>query len=108
MADVTLLHVYEHYAHHDDVWIVGNVDGLLALRNAVDAALHHVDGVGHADVMVSDGEGFAVNVVCDDSDWQGDTWQRLLLPYTADYARSNEGLTPRQVAEAQALRRGVE
>ena len=86
-----LLHVYEHYAQHDEVWMVGNVDGLLALRNANDAVLNKAEGnATHAEVMASDGEGYAVHVVCEDSPWQGERWQHLFMPYTAEYARGVE------------------
>ncbi len=89
-APVKLLHVYEHYAHHDDVWVVGNVDGLLALRNAIDKVLNSTGKVANAEVMASDGEGYDVQVVCEESPWQGERWGNLFLPYTAEYARDRE------------------
>ncbi len=90
MSEPKLLHVYEHYAHHDEVWMVGNVDGLLALRNAIDMVLNSTTQAAHAEVMAADGEGYAVHVLCEDSPWQGDRWQHLFLPYTAEYARDVE------------------
>jgi len=90
MDKPTLLHVYEHYAHHDDVWLVGNVDGLLALRNAIDRVLNTPDKAACAEVMAADGEGYAVQVICEDTPWQGERWPHLFLPYTAVYARDRE------------------
>ena len=91
MSNEALLHVHNQYAHHGEVFIVGNRAGLLALQAAIEAALQPVVlGHGQACVMVADGEGYDVHVVCDDSDWRGEIWQHRVLPYTADYARSSD------------------
>ena len=55
------LHVYASEAPHEEVWVVGNATGLLALKEAITRALH--DGSAGADAHTNDGEGYKVLVV---------------------------------------------
>jgi hypothetical protein len=56
-----LLHIYPQQHWHDCAVIVGTPSGLIALRDAIDAAL--TDGKGVADTMTADGEGYEVVVL---------------------------------------------
>lgn len=58
------LHVYPQPAEHGSAFIQGTKEGLLALRDAIDAAL--VGGVNEASAMVfaADGEGYHCTVQC--------------------------------------------
>jgi hypothetical protein len=75
-----ILHIWSQYAEHSEAFILGNREGLLALREAIDKALDV--GQAHAMTFCTDGEGFDTLVVCEDSDWQGPVWQEQKLPYT--------------------------
>jgi hypothetical protein len=79
------LHVYGQPAHHDELYLVGDHAGLIHLRDALVRALR--DGVGTGVAMSADGEGYDLIVIrCDR---QAD-WERLRLPYTADWLGEHE------------------
>lgn len=59
--DITCLHIYGQFTPHDRATIRGNRAGLVALRDALDAALGK-QPTASADVMVNDGEGYQVLV----------------------------------------------
>jgi len=84
-SKIPLLHIYGQAAWHDEVRIIGNKDGLLALRNAITKALNSTEGNGVASVYASDGEGYEAGVLLNDSGWQGPFWYCVGLPYTKDY-----------------------
>lgn len=90
MSELRLLHVHAQCAHHDDVRIVGNREGLKALFDAIEVALFDTDVPGKAPVMVSDGEHYDVFVRLDDSPWNSPTWTKRAVPYTDDYARETQ------------------
>lgn len=54
------LHVYSQYMWHDDAVIRGTKTALLALRDAIDAAIEGTEG--RAEVYATDGEGYHVVV----------------------------------------------
>lgn len=56
------LHVYGQYMWHDDALIKGTRSALLLLREAIDDAL--ATSAGERTVFATDGEGYAVKVVC--------------------------------------------
>lgn len=94
MADIKLLHVYGQDAWHDEVYIIGNRAGLESLLNTIIRAIETgVDSTPSCDesdpVFVSDGEGFTTVVFCDESDWQGEFWRNLAMPYNNDYAQGS-------------------
>lgn len=80
MSDA-LLHVFGPEAHHDEVFLAGNKEALVALRDAIDLAL--ITGVATALAYVNDGEGFEVYVLRA-SDKEMDN---LAVPYSTDYAQ---------------------
>lgn len=59
--DITCLHIYGQFTPHDRATIRGNRAGLVALRDALDAALGK-QPTASAHVMVNDGEGYQVLV----------------------------------------------
>lgn len=70
---VGTLHLHAQSFPHDEAWVVGDRDGLQALRDAIDAALS-----GHpsaARSFAADGEGFVSIVVC------AEMGSNPLLPY---------------------------
>jgi len=83
--DPPLVHIYPQVAWHDDVFVVANKEGLLALQRAIYGALKK--GKGVAEVYVADGEGYDVKILLHDAVWPSDEWKRLAVPYTADYAK---------------------
>lgn len=82
MSNIKLLHIYGQQHEHDSVFIVGNTSGLETLRQALGDAV--VSRRGGKEVSVADGEGFAIRVLCQDADWQSDTWTKLAVPYTSE------------------------
>ena len=78
----TLLHLHPGAHWHEPGYIVGNRQGLIALREAIDAALR--GGVFRPEVEVNDGEGYVLEVQIDESDSneRGSTWWRRAKPYT--------------------------
>lgn len=96
-----LLHIYAQEHEHDDAYIVGNAAGLCALINALCEAL--VKGPIEVEAFVTDGEGYAVRILHDDSGWQDDFWTKLARPYTGeiiDYAkeRREDAVWPHQLS----------
>jgi hypothetical protein len=101
-----LVHVYPQTAWHDDVFVVANKEGLLALQRAVNGALKK--GKGVAKVSVADGEGYDVKVLLYNVSWPSKEWKTLALPYTADYtkdmapAASNTAVEPWELWQRKA------
>lgn len=110
---IELLHVYSQEAWHNDLMVVGNLDGLTALRDAVDNAIELAKlrtGIEQrqdvvvrttGEAMTSDGEGFDIRVLLDNRPWYDtsiDSSGKLVwdycLPYSEDYAKSEEGRDP--------------
>jgi hypothetical protein len=80
-----LLHVYAQGHEHDDLYVIGNRDGLEKLKKAVEKAL--TQEVGKESVITNDGEGFdAVVALCDEG-WQSDAWINMKEPYAAESSR---------------------
>ena len=85
-----LLHIHAQEYQHNPAYIIGNRDGLLALKTLIEQALENGDTIsanrGNDMIFTADGEGYEVVVVCDDHDWQTPNWQERVLPYTDDSA----------------------
>ncbi|RJX18213.1 MAG: hypothetical protein C4570_07170 [Ammonifex sp.] len=79
-----ILHVHAQLVPHDEAFIVGNREGLLALRKAIDAALE--GGRGEAEAFVSDGEGFSAYVILQEGDLWSSEWIKAVVPYVKDWA----------------------
>lgn len=60
---IPIIHVIAQVAWHDPAFIVGNREGLTALRAALDAALSSDSG-SYCTAFVEDGEGFNLHVRC--------------------------------------------
>jgi len=72
------IHLYAQGAHHDDAYIVADAEGLVALRDACDAALRK--GASAVEVETQDGEGYALIAV--NVETRDPKWDQLYLPYT--------------------------
>lgn len=72
------LHLFAQFHWHDDASIVGTRKGVEALRDALNTALAHPDGVAQAQGMTNDGEGYPVNVYV----VPFGEFERMQLPYT--------------------------
>lgn len=86
---MSILHIYAQQAPHDEAFIVGNREGLLALRRAIDAALSQKNGQSKESAFVSDGEGFDVHVILQEGNLQSPGWIAAAVPYTAEWAAEN-------------------
>lgn len=84
---MSLLHLYGQSDPHAEAWVVGDKEGLLALRKAIDDALASDESsAASAEVYVSDGEGYKVLVVATTE--EAVERHNTLLPYSnAIYGR---------------------
>ncbi len=80
-----LIHIFGQRAFHDDVFIVGNYEGIRDLYFALTEAMQGKEEV--IPVYVNDGEGYNIYVKIDDriSLHEG----HYAVPYSADYAAEN-------------------
>lgn len=71
------LHVYGQPYCHDDLWVVGDEQGLLALRDALNEVLSGRKDLACGQSMTADGEGFDILV------WKrpSEDLDSMLLPY---------------------------
>lgn len=99
--DPPLVHIYPQVAWHDDVYIIANEEGLLALQTAIDKALKK--GKSVARVFTADGEGYGVKVLLHSAGWPSEEWKTLALPYTADYTKDMAPSVNNTVVEAREL-----
>lgn len=77
------LHIYSADSWHGECYIIGNTEGLLKLRNAIDKALE-VGEIGCASAFASDGEGFATIVIKEEAK---EVWDKLKVHYVDDMAK---------------------
>jgi transcriptional regulator with XRE-family HTH domain len=106
-----LLHIYGQGAQHDDVFIVGNLEGLEKLYEALGKIMNGEAKQSACEVAVKDGEFYKVGVVYNNDPWffkifkdpdtgkvlspppeipEDSKWKNLALPYTEDYAREQD------------------
>lgn len=84
-----LIHLYAQYAPHQTAVIIGNREGIKALRDACDAALKE-PGLVDIQAFVADGEGYTLGIIRDDQDWQSDFWQNLASTYMDETYNRND------------------
>jgi len=66
---MTTINLYSQFTYHEDAKIIGDREGLMALRDALNAALDCIDKKPcMIDVYASDGEGYTLSVICLDDD----------------------------------------
>ena len=82
-----VLHLYAQDSEHGEAYIVGNQEALMALRDSIDEVL--ASGSQGVEMIPADGEGYSLNVVQEDSDWQSSVWQGLEMPYQDEIARAS-------------------
>jgi hypothetical protein len=75
-----VLHLYAQPFWHVEAYLSGGRGALMALREAIEKALHHGDG--KCDLFTSDGEGYTVHVVA----MSDEEAQRQVVPYTDECA----------------------
>lgn len=75
-----VLHCYAQHSWHAEAYLSGGKDALLALRNAIDAAI--AGGAAELRTVTSDGEGYSLYVVA----MTDEAAERQVVPYTSDYA----------------------
>ena len=78
--EIGTLHIYGQGAWHDDAIIAGTEESLLALKTAIDNALH--SEATQVDFFCNDGEGYSLRVV----KVSHDNIDNLPVPYVVDYA----------------------
>lgn len=73
------LHIYAQEYGHDQAYVVGEREALIALRDAIDRVLaNEEDNKETFEAYAGDGEGFDVIVRCVDNT----VFEELMLPYT--------------------------
>lgn len=78
---MNLLHIYSQYIAHTEAWVVGNREGLISLRNAIDAALNQ--GSASTEVTAADNESYKVIVI--EAALSEIESKDINLPYTENY-----------------------
>ncbi len=85
-----VLHIYAQAWEHMDAHIIGNTEGLMALKAAIEKALIDDKGISatpseweYDEVMVSDGEGYQVFVMRRDGEWP-EVWCGIDTGYTSE------------------------
>ena len=86
-----IVHIYAQYAHHMDAFVIGNEEGLIALRDAINEAIYPGKVKSEVEVFCNDGEGYTIYVKVVPEIFHGDT-DKLPVPYTADYAQDKSGV----------------
>ena len=76
-----MLHIYGQNHEHDKVYIVGNKESLRKLRDAITNAIDFYHYPAITKGMTSDGEGYEIRIISNDTPWAGKYWQKLGLPY---------------------------
>ena len=92
------LHIYAQSFQHQDAWIVGTRDSLMALRDALNRALES-QTLEKLESFTGDGEGYSVLVLQVD----GVTAAELRYPYV-DYEGSF-GKAPFEIVGSEAYRK---
>jgi len=72
------LHIYGQTFHHDHAFIIGNKSGLVALRDAIQAAID-AETKPDSTFSAADGEGYNVMVYLEE---EKAYWDKAMLPYT--------------------------
>lgn len=75
------LHLFSQAIWHGEAFIVGNLAGLAAIRDAIDAAI--MNGMGMCSPFVNDGEGYDAIVLC----LEDSAIDRLAVPYSEPIAQ---------------------
>ena len=78
-----IVHIYSHYAHHTDAIILGDEQGLIALRDAINEAIYPGKRKSEVEVFCNDGEGYTIKIGCIDKE----RIDLMPVPYTASYAK---------------------
>jgi len=80
-----VLNVYGQPAHHMDVIIAGNKEGLLELKRVIEEAIEHgtphKTSGGSDTLWSSDGEGYQLEARILPDDWLDDAWKQYLPFY---------------------------
>ncbi len=80
-----LLHLYGQGYYHDEVYIVGSRASLISLKKAIEDALE--TGRGSAEFFTADGEGYDLNILAREDQWESEFWTNLAFPYSEEFAR---------------------
>ncbi len=93
------LSIYSQYSYHEDAFLVGDWEGLIQLRDAIDnllsrkgAPYHHTEHVLDNTVIETfahDGEGYNLNIILNEKPQTDPTWH-LHAHYTAEHASTEE------------------
>ncbi|MCR4293612.1 MAG: hypothetical protein NUV76_12135 [Candidatus Kuenenia sp.] len=90
MNKYPVVHIYGQHSHHMEVFILGNKQGLISLRNAINEAVYSGKKEAEVEVYCNDGEGYDVYIkMVNDKNID-----KLPVPYTADYAQDTTGRSP--------------
>jgi hypothetical protein len=86
--------MYGQYSYHTEGFIVANLEGLLALKHAINQAIAaSLDGcrtTTKTELYAHDGEGYEMTIICNRTPFGVDPSWNLHSHYTAEHA-STEG-----------------
>ena len=106
--EIELCHLHSASFWHDDAYLIGNRAGLEAIHQQLGELLSQPEGewVRECELYCSDGEGFSLIMVRDDTPWYDQTQQRSWnhqLPYSDELARDEHGARPYDLPVVRAL-----
>lgn len=81
------LHIYGQGGWHDDVFIAGEEEDLIVLRDLIDKAIKSKRAQVSTELFAKDGESYSVYMRTVTSSEA----ERLMLPYTDEYAQELPG-----------------
>ena len=82
MEEKYLMNVYGQEAQHEEVFIVGSRERLMALRDAIETALEK--GQGNSEASVNDGEFYDIYVICPKDE---EVLKDMTMPYSAEWEK---------------------
>jgi hypothetical protein len=76
-----LVHVHGQQSFHDSAILIGNRQGLMQLQEILTEVLASEQGSAAREVYTTDGEGYDLQVIIDESRLEDSSWARAELPY---------------------------
>lgn len=81
MSCYPVVHIWQQLMWHCNGYIIGNKEGLLKLKEAIDKAIN--SGKSEAETFASDGEGYNIKVIC----IEDEETEYLAVSYTDEVAQ---------------------
>ncbi len=77
----SLLNIYPQRQWNTNAFIMGNKEGLIALKKAIEDALENPNKTGKTEISDSDGKNFNCYVKLNNDEKQSASWNKNVTPY---------------------------